>query len=250
MHIRSELNVCGIYAITHVDSGRSYIGSSTNIKTRVRKHIEALKRGTHHSKYLQRVFSRYGQDSFEVQTVLICETKHLQMYEQALIDGMSPVFNGTKSANSPVQRGQKLPEVWKNNAAEAVRRRYADGFKVIHPPRSEEYRHTVSIESASRWKDDAKREKNITAIRAAMTEDECQKRSERAKKLWGDPEYRAKAVAARKGNAYSKGYKCTPEQIENRRKAARISNTKRKHGDNWKEFYVQYYPDYAGDVDA
>jgi group I intron endonuclease len=227
-----------------------YVGSSTNIKTRIRKHIESLKRNAHHSKYLQRVFNRYGQDSIEVRTLVICETKNLQVYEQALIDGLSPAFNGTKSANSPVQRGQKLPETWKNNAAEAVRRRYANGFKVNHPPRSEKYRCVVSQESTLRWQDDTKREKNISAIRAAMTEEECQKRSERTKKLWDDPEYRAKAVAARKGNAYSKGYKCTPEQIENRRKAARISHTKRKHGDLWKKFYIQYYPNYAGDIDA
>jgi group I intron endonuclease len=52
------------------------------------------------------------------------------------------------------------------------------------------------------------------------------RRSEITKKLWATPEYRARAVAARVGNSYAKGYKCTPEQIENRRRAARISNAK------------------------
>lgn len=48
----------------------------------------------------------------------------------------------------------------------------------------------------------------------------CAERSRRTKALWADPQYRERAVAARAGKAYNAGYKCTPEQIENRRRAA------------------------------
>lgn len=71
-----------------------------------------------------------------------------------------------------------------------------------------------------------------------------------AERLWANPEYRAKAVAARKGKAYSKGHKCTPEQIANRRKAGRISNMKRAHGERWVEEYLRRYPEHAGDIHA
>lgn len=76
----------------------------------------------------------------------------------------------------------------------------------------------------------------------------CEERSRRAKLLWESPEYRANAIAARKGNAYNKGYKCTPEQIENRRRAARISNMKRNYGSDWVNEYTKRYPEFAEDV--
>lgn len=48
-------------------------------------------------------------------------------------------------------------------------------------------------------------------------------RSANGRRLWADPAYRAKAIAARRGQCSNKGYRCTPEQIENRRRAARLS---------------------------
>lgn len=172
------------------------------------------------------------------------------MYEQIMIDGLKPAFNMAKSANGPVHRGQKLPKEWVDKVTESVKKRYASGFKIIHPPRSEDYRKSVSNRSIEKWKDLGYREKVVSSINDAMTKEEKQKRSIRTKNLWSDPEYRANAVASRKGKAYNKGYKCTPEQVENRRKAARISNTKRKHGDDWKSQYIIRYPEFAGDVNA
>lgn len=80
--------------------------------------------------------------------------------------------------------------------------------------------------------------------------EECKKKSDRVKALWATPEYREKAVAARKGKAYNKGYKCTPEQVENRKKAARISNMKRNYGVAWQEEYARRYPEFVGDLDG
>jgi len=84
----------------------------------------------------------------------------------------------------------------------------------------------------------------------AFSEDERAQRSERTKKLWADPSYRLKAVTARAGKAYNKGYKCTPEQTENRRKAARISNMKRNYGADWRVEYTRRYSAYIGDLDG
>jgi hypothetical protein len=80
--------------------------------------------------------------------------------------------------------------------------------------------------------------------------EECQKKSDRVKALWATPEYRERAIAARKGNAYNKGYKCTPEQVENRKKAGRISNMKRNYGVAWQEEYARRYPEFVGDLDG
>ena len=85
---------------------------------------------------------------------------------------------------------------------------------------------------------------------AAYSDEERERKSERVKALWATPEYRENAVAARKGKAYNKGYKCTPEQVENRKKAARISNMKRNYGADWKVEYARRYPEFLGDLDG
>ena len=88
---------------------------------------------------------------------------------------------------------------------------------------------------------------NITGVYSDI---ELKSRSERTKTLWANPEYRERAIAARKGKTYSKGYKCTPEQVENRKKAGRISNMKRVYGDDWKTEYSRRYPTYTEDLNG
>jgi hypothetical protein len=88
---------------------------------------------------------------------------------------------------------------------------------------------------------------NITDVYSDI---ELKSRSERTKTLWANPEYRERAIAARKGKAYNKGYKCTPEQVENRKKAGRISNMKRAYGDDWKTEYIRRYPTYVEDLNG
>jgi len=238
----------GVYTITHTESGRVYVGSSKNIPHRWRGHIRALKSGTHHSVHLQRAWSKYGAEAFAFAQILLCDACNLQDYEQRLIDDMQPAFNMSKSATSPVQRGQKLPKEWADKIADSIRGRYAAGFKIFHPPRSEDYRAEVSKASRQRWINPEQRAKTVLAMQKSMTPEECAKKSSRTVTLWAQPEYRERAVASRKGNAYNKGYKCTPEQVQNRRKAARISNMKRNYGEGWVSEYTRRYPEFVGDV--
>jgi group I intron endonuclease len=240
----------GVYEVVHVPSGRRYIGSSRDVPKRLRQHRSALVANLHHSKYLQRVWNKYPADQFRFQLIVICDPSHLLMYEQLCIDHLNSELNAARSASAPVIAGQKLPKEWAEKVRATVVARYASGFKVVHPPRSEEYRQSVSVQSKARWEDEQLRKINTEAIRKAMTDEERAQRKERTRKLWEDPEYRAKAVAVRKGKAYNAGYKCTPEQVETRRRNARIMHTKRRFPDNWKEQYVLLYPENAGDVNA
>lgn len=57
----------GVYAIRNIDSGRQYIGSSTNVKERIRSHIRDLFLGCHGNHSLQSDFSDFGADHFEAQ---------------------------------------------------------------------------------------------------------------------------------------------------------------------------------------
>lgn len=54
----------GIYAITHIASGKQYIGSAVNIRRRWNQHRRDLNKGSHHSSHLQRAWDKYGAEAF------------------------------------------------------------------------------------------------------------------------------------------------------------------------------------------
>jgi group I intron endonuclease len=181
--------VCGVYQITDTITGKTYVGSSRNVRTRAVQHFHLMGTGkSHKSAYtsFSATYTQYGSSGFEVVVLEACSPETLYAKELEWIARLAPTEN---TQHSPL----------------------------------------VSV---------------------AYSEAERALRSERTRKLWASPEYRAKAVAARKGNAYSKGYKCTPEQVENRRRAARISNMKRNYGSIWQEEYVRRYPEHEEDINA
>lgn len=57
--------VAGVYAIQNKTSGRIYIGSSNNVRERVRSHIRELNNGSHPNKLLQLDFEKLGNAFFE-----------------------------------------------------------------------------------------------------------------------------------------------------------------------------------------
>lgn len=54
----------GIYAIVNKVSNKTYIGSSINIEKRWNTHLRNLRKNTHHNKFLQRAFNKYGEINF------------------------------------------------------------------------------------------------------------------------------------------------------------------------------------------
>ena len=80
-------NSCGIYCIRNVANGKIYIGSSTKMQKRVRKHIGCLRNNTHDNRHLQAAFNKFGEDDFEIfvlATVIIPD--QLRVVEQIILD--------------------------------------------------------------------------------------------------------------------------------------------------------------------
>jgi group I intron endonuclease len=213
----------GVYTIQHVESGKKYIGSARLFRRRFAQHRTALRGGYHQNKHLQAVWNKHGETAFKFSVTLVCSPEDMQDYEQLLIDGFQPEYNQSKSAYSGIPVGATC---------------------------SDDHKRKVGAASVKAWAQADYREKVTAAIRQSMTADEKIKRVERSRRLWANPDYREKAVASRKGKAYSAGYVCTPEQVLNRKRAARISHIKRKHGDSWAVEYAKWYPEFAGDVDG
>ena len=101
---------CGIYRILNSDSGDIYIGSSCNLKSRLRTHKSMLKRNVHHSVHLQNAYNKYKKDSFKFNILFFCDVEDLLFYEQRLLDYYKPRYNISSFAGAAMAPGTKLSQ--------------------------------------------------------------------------------------------------------------------------------------------
>lgn len=90
-----------IYTITHVDSGRCYVGSTISPNIRFAVHKRELDKGTHVAKRLQNAWKKYGADSFVFAVIEICDQARRALREQHYIDNRKPFFNWARTVHSP-----------------------------------------------------------------------------------------------------------------------------------------------------
>jgi group I intron endonuclease len=77
----------GVYLIRHKE--KVYVGSSSDLDTRLRRHLTDLRNGSHRNRHLQSAYDLYGEIEFQFTPILICSVDDLFFYEQRAID----VFN-------------------------------------------------------------------------------------------------------------------------------------------------------------
>jgi group I intron endonuclease len=81
--------VRGVYRITNIVNGKSYIGSSVDVEKRFSEHKRTLKNGYHRNIYLQRAWWKYGEDAFKFEMLEeVLKEEFLLTREQAWIDGL------------------------------------------------------------------------------------------------------------------------------------------------------------------
>lgn len=102
--------VSGIYQIENLKDFKIYIGSSTNIFSRIENNKISLKNGTHSSESLQKDFDSYGLSFFEFKVILFCEPKERIKYERLLILRYQPFYNTTYK-NGTSRTRKKLDEL-------------------------------------------------------------------------------------------------------------------------------------------
>lgn len=90
----------GIYQITNLQNGKSYVGSAVNFRHRWREHVRQLSTNTHHSKVMQRAWDKYGEAAFEFKKLLVCAKADLIWFEQRAIDTLKPAYNICRVAGS------------------------------------------------------------------------------------------------------------------------------------------------------
>ena len=148
--------ISGIYQITNQVNGKRYIGSSVCIETRWRVHLTALRDGTHHSLYLQRVFNKYGEEAFAFEILEKIKKEQCIQREQHYFDTLSPEYNISPTAGStlgirlPLETRRKLSAAHKGlQVSEETKRRLSEVNKGEQHPMygkqpSEETRRKIS----------------------------------------------------------------------------------------------------------
>lgn len=124
----------GVYAIRNIRSGRQYIGSSINLRDRIRSHIKDLLAGRHANHALQSDFSALGGDTFEARMLAngvpqskltLIETQHIKH----LLDSGSALYNltvdgrGTGHKPRGSMRREPISDQLAKRQAEEERRR-------------------------------------------------------------------------------------------------------------------------------
>ena len=94
----------GVYIISY--NNKNYVGSSSNLKKRIREHFNCLKRNVHPNSRLQRAYNKYGVDVFSYKIVATCPSEYLIKLEQWFIDNTKNIVNLNPFAYS--SKGRKV----------------------------------------------------------------------------------------------------------------------------------------------
>lgn len=98
--VDTNMNASGIYKWINLVNGKIYIGSAVKFRKRKDLHLLNLRRGDHHSKYLQYAYNKYGEDKFKFEIIELCSKENLETREQYYLDTLKPEYNICKRTDS------------------------------------------------------------------------------------------------------------------------------------------------------
>lgn len=95
-------NISGIYKITNIVNNKFYIGSSINVKKRLKQHLSALVKNNHYNSILTRAYNKYGDDNFKFELLFKCEPvrEDLLFWEQLCLNNLECHYNLSRVAGS------------------------------------------------------------------------------------------------------------------------------------------------------
>lgn len=134
-----ENNLMGIYEIVNTSNNKRYVGRTTNLTKRKNSHYNALRKGEHYNKFLQRSFNKYGEDAFAFNVLEHCpsleDTIERERYYIELLGteyndrGYNMAYAYTQykryDSNKQVNKSERY-ETWSNNISEKIKQHYID----------------------------------------------------------------------------------------------------------------------------
>jgi group I intron endonuclease len=149
----SQNKICGVYKITHIGSGKSYIGISKNIHRRWIQHKSWVNTKNRRSA-IYAAMQKYGIDAFSWQVIEQCDADSLEIREQhwiAVFDTFRNGYNLTaggeynKEFSADTRKRMSEAQKGKKQSQETIDKRTARGANhwTYGKPRSEETKEKI-----------------------------------------------------------------------------------------------------------
>ena len=130
-----------IYYLASNETGRVYVGSTTRSpRQRYLEHMHYLRKGTHHSKHLQRVYSKYGEmdlkfivakECSDERPILDVEQDHIDAFKGWCMNGV-PVSDSIYAAHA-ANRGRVMSDEEKKKRSIAATKSIEEGRAIRGP---------------------------------------------------------------------------------------------------------------------
>jgi len=163
--------ISGIYSITHIESGRLYVGSALDIYKRWSEHKSELTYNNHDNQRLQNFWNKYGEVAFEFKILeLVSDSSLLLSREQYWMDKLvshnrDKGFNIRKRAESnfglkhtpetieKISQGNIGKNSWMTGENNPFfgKKHTEESLIKMRIPRSEEVKQKFSIAAQKRW---------------------------------------------------------------------------------------------------
>jgi group I intron endonuclease len=169
------IKISGVYGIQNLITGRIYVGSSQNVKTRLCAHKSLLqKTKTHHNFYLQNSWNKYGEKTFKFFLIEECGIEILYEREQYWFEYYKKhglVYNQREIVESG--RGMKRSEQACKNIGNAKR---GKNHPMYGKHLSEETKKKISDANKNKNKtEETKKKISKTLIGTSLSEETKQK---------------------------------------------------------------------------
>lgn len=127
----------GVYQIYNTVNGKRYIGSSIHIEQRFKEHLRNLRANKHVNAHLQSAWNKYGEHSFILEEIELCEPDQCLKVEQEYIDyyhaadrkfgyNIDPYADHAGNTLSEETRKKISEKAKGRNISEGLNRRYAN----------------------------------------------------------------------------------------------------------------------------
>lgn len=182
----SQETICGVYKITHIASGKSYIGISKNIYRRWIQHKSWVNTGKRRSA-IYAAMQKYGIDSFTWQVIEQCKVDELEVREQhwiAVFDTFRNGYNLTaggeynKEFSDETRLRMSQSHKGRKQSKELIEKRVVRGkdHYTYGKPRSEDTRKKISISlTGKKQSEETKTKRAISKIGKKHSQESIEK---------------------------------------------------------------------------
>ena len=147
--MKTDARCVATYAIKNIVTGEAYVGSTANWRLRKNSHLHLLRKGAHHSVWLQRAWNKYGAQHFV----------------------FLPCFNVASRAEALQLEDVVINEYFLNGLYNC--KPNAIGFSGCDLPKTETHKLAISKAIFASWKNPEMRERRMQSMRGKRDVVKC-----------------------------------------------------------------------------